>query len=340
MACNGGIIRVFRRTTSRTKRGRGLRRRRRGIIKTIFWCALGLLVAVGGALLAFSESDSIEIPEEFTGSSDLYFGERRPGSTPTVFAPSILGDDLHTPPIYAPDGESVYWCQMDSAGTDEILWMRRVDGVWQPPEVIPFASRFFESDSPCLSPDGERIFFTSFRPTSLGRLFAGQETIWYSERTSSGWGSVKPVPFAGDPPSAHWSLSITEDGTLYFGFGGEILVATPTAGVYGAPQPIGPPIGSSGRDEMPYVAPDGSYMLFGSDGHASHLGNTDLYLSIRQPDSTWGRPIHLDSPVSSIHQDLCPTVSPDGEYLFFLSTRRGNHRAFWVDASVVTDLLP
>ena len=88
------------------------------------------------------------------------------------------------------------------------------------------------------------------------------------------------------------------------------------------------------------MAPDGSYMLFASDGHANYLGNIDLYLSIRQPDGAWGEPIHLDPPVNSMHQELYPTMSADGRYLFFLSTRGGQHGAYWVDGSVVTGLVP
>lgn len=138
----------------------------------------------------------------------------------------------------------------------------------------------------------------------------------------------------------HWAFSITSNGTLYFGFERDIYVAELDSEVYNAPRSIGPPISTVGREGMPYVAPDGSYMLFASDGHAGHLGNMDLYLSIRQPDGAWGEPIHLPPPVNSVHQDIYPSMSPDGRYLFFLSTRGGEHSAYWVDASVVTDLLP
>ena len=306
-------------------------------IKTAFFWGLGLVVVAAAALILFLPRDRLDPPPAFPELSGPYLGQPEPGRAPRLFAASVLGCDLHSPPIFSPDGESVYWCRMDSEGTDEILWMRRDDGIWQPPEVVPFASRFGGSDSPFLSSDGEHLYFTSFRPASLGRLFANQETLWVAERTASGWGSAQPVAFEGPPPSAHWAFSVTDSGTLYFGFHGEIYVAEAGSTGYNTPRLIGLPISTPGREEMPHVSADGSYMLFASDSYASHLGNIDLYLSIRQPDGAWGEPIHLDPPVNSMHQELYPAMSPDGRYLFFLSTRGGEHNAYWVDASVVTD---
>jgi len=314
---------------------------REGIkIRTAFFWGLGLIVVGAVSFFVFLPHDRLDPPSAFPQLSEPYFGEPEPGEVPRLFAASILGRDLHSPPIFSPDGESVYWCRMDSEGTDEILWMRREDGIWQPPELVPFASRIGGSDAPFLSSDGKRLYFVSFRPANLGMLFANRETFWVAERTASGWGAAHPVPFAGPSPSAHWAFAVTDREALYFGSESEIYVAESESDGYSTPRPIGPPISTPGREEMPYVAADGSYMLFASDSHAGHLGNIDLYLSIRQPDGAWGKPIHLPPPVNSVHQDIYPSMSPDGRYLFFLSTRGGGHNAYWVDASVVTDLFP
>ncbi|MBU1049436.1 hypothetical protein KKG90_05350 [Candidatus Bipolaricaulota bacterium] len=297
-------------------------------MKLRFWIVLGLVIAAGLVLFAQSDGNSGDSP----AVSEPYFGEMEPGRTPRAFARNILGRDLHTPPIFSPDGASVYWCTMDGG---DIQWMRFEDGAWQSPEIIPFAANSpfpIYSDSPFLSADGSRMYFNSWR--------SSHETIWYSELTEAGWGSPEQLPFETTPPRSHWGFSVTEAGTLYFGSDGEIYVADLSSGVYTSPRPIGPPISTDGREEMPYVAKDGSYMLFASDGHPNSLGDYDLYLSIRQPNAAWGEPIHLPSPVNTTHRDMYPTMSPDGEYLFFLSNRYGDPCAFWVDASVVTDLLP
>ncbi|MFC2079777.1 hypothetical protein ACFLSZ_07325 [Candidatus Bipolaricaulota bacterium] len=298
-------------------------------MKPKLWVVLGLVIAIGLVLLGQSDGDSGDSSTASPVVSEPYLGEAAPDRTPQAFARNILGRDLHTPPIFAPDGASVYWCTMDGG---DIQWMQFEEGAWQSPEIIPFAadSPFpIYSDSPFLSADGDRLYFNSWR--------SSHETIWVSERTEAGWGSPEQLPFETTPPVR---ASVTEDGTLYFGSDGEIYVAELSSGVYASPRPIGPPISTAGREEMPYVEQDGSYMLFASDGHPNNHGDYDLYLSIRQPDDTWGDPILLPSPVNTPHRDMYPTMSPDGEYLFFLSTRVGDLCAFWVDASVVTDLLP
>jgi len=301
-------------------------------MKLTLWVALGLVVVLGFVLCAQSGSDADDSSEDGLVVTELYLGETEPGRTPRAFARNIIGQDLHTPPIFSPDGASVYWCTMEGG---DIEWMRFEDGAWRQREIIPFAadSPFpIYSDSPFLSADGERLYFNSWR--------AGHETIWFSDLTEAGWRSPEQLPFESTPPRSHWGFSVTEDGTLYFASDGEIYVSEPDEGVYGTPQPIGSPISTSGREEMPYVAQDGSYMLFASLGRPGQLGDYDLYLSIRQPDDTWGEPILLPSPVNSASRDMYPTMSPDGEFLFYLSTRLGNPCAFWVDASVVTDQLP
>ena len=36
--------------------------------------------------------------------------------------------------------------------------------------------------------------------------------------------------------------------------------------------------------------------------------------------------------------ELCPQVSPDGRYLFFLSAKSGTYDAYWIDAQVIEPL--
>jgi len=303
-----------------------LRRTAFPLVLVVVTC-LALIAVFVGAQRNPSESSPIV--------TEPYLGETEPGRTPRAFARRTLGTDLHTPPIFAPDGASVYWCTMDGG---DIQWMRFENGAWTSPEIIPFAAESpspLYSDSPFVSADGERLYFNSWRSSH------GHETVWFSERTENCWGSPVELPFESSPPRSHWGFTVTEDGTLYFAADGEIYISQPEAGVYATPQPIGSPIDTPGRDEMPYVARDGSYMLFSSNGHPGCLGDYDLYLSVRQPDETWGEPVHLPSPVNTPHREIYPAVSPDGEFLFFLSTRYGGELgAYWVDASVVTDLLP
>jgi hypothetical protein len=74
---------------------------------------------------------------------------------------------------------------------------------------------------------------------------------------------------------------------------------------------------------MPFLPPDQSYLLF--------QRSYDIYVSFRGPAGAWMDPVALPAPVNTRDMELCPTVSPDGRYLFFI---RGG-RVFWVDAAII-----
>jgi Tol biopolymer transport system component len=64
---------------------------------------------------------------------------------------------------------------------------------------------------------------------------------------------------------------------------------------------------------MPYISPDGSYLLFSRD--------YDLFISFCARDGAWKEARKLDAPINSPSIEICPIISPDGKYLFFISQR-------------------
>jgi hypothetical protein len=59
-------------------------------------------------------------------------------------------------------------------------------------------------------------------------------------------------------------------------------------------------------------------------------------VSFRGEDGAWLPPVSLPAPVNTSDSELCPVVSPDRRYLFFI---RSGH-VYWVDAAVIEDLRP
>jgi Tol biopolymer transport system component len=70
----------------------------------------------------------------------------------------------------------------------------------------------------------------------------------------------------------------------------------------------------------PWVAPDGSYLIFSATERSDSTGRYDLYLSRRVGDS-WRRPEPI-TPVNTRAAEFNQSVSPDGRWLYFSSTRR------------------
>ena len=101
-------------------------------------------------------------------------------------------------------------------------------------------------------------------------------------------------------------------------------------------EPLGPDIDSGFCDSHPFVAPDGSFLLFDSSRRPGGFGDSDLYVSFRNEDDSWTRPRNLGGRINTEACEMYASVSPDGLYLFYHS--RGD--IYWVDARVLDALRP
>jgi ankyrin repeat protein/ketosteroid isomerase-like protein len=272
-----------------------------------------------------------------------YLGQKPPGNKPELFAPGIVSSiwGLHSTAVFSPDGNEVYWAPMmtfpgEIYSRGGLLMMRRAQGRWTPPAWAPFSGPSGNDDVPFFSADGKRLYFISRRPLP-GESERGSEKIWFVDRTPGGW--LEPRPLAPNVNSLHmhWEFSLDNKGNVYFagnspgGLGmNDIYSARFVDGKYEKPVNAGPPINSAAGEESPFIAPDGSYLLFSRQ--------YDLWVSFRGADGAWSEPVNLGPGVNSPEIDLCPIVTADGKYLFFLSQRDGESHAYWVSTKVLDDL--
>ncbi len=79
------------------------------------------------------------------------------------------------------------------------------------------------------------------------------------------------------------------------------------------------------------VSADGRTMIFTSCDGRNSLGSCDLYITKKTGD-TWSRPKNLGKPVNSIYWESQPSLSADGNTLYFSSNRTGGFggRDIWV----------
>ena len=88
----------------------------------------------------------------------------------------------------------------------------------------------------------------------------------------------------------------------------------------------------------PFIAPDESYLLFDGRREGGY-GDSDIYVSFRQADGSWGEAINLGETVNTARWEASATVTPDGKYLFFHRTvGEGDNDIFWMDAAIIERL--
>ena len=294
-------------------------------------------------LLAGKGADRSDI--RFPVLEGEYLGQKPPGDTPELFAPGIISSvwGLHSTAVFSPDGSEVYWAPMmtfpgEIYSRGGLLTMKRVQGRWTPPAWAPFSGPNGNDDVPFFSADGKRLYFISRRPLP-GATERGSEKIWYADRTPSGWSEPKPLDPNVNSLNMHWEFSLDLKRNVYFAgrppdsLGlSDIYFARFADGGYEKPVNLGEPVNSPEIEDTPFIAPDGSYLLFSRQ--------FDLWASFRGPDGAWTAPVNMGPEVNSPSIELCPIVTADGKYLFVLSQRGGESHAYWVRADVVEKLRP
>lgn len=253
-----------------------------------------------------------------------YVGLNLPGVTPQQFAPGLVTTDGYEyGGTFTPDLTEFYYIRsIPDSKKQEIAVLTNQDGTWTETAAFP------RKGTHVFSPDG-------------GVMHLGKR---YLERTDDGWSELQklPEPLASLPIMR---LSSSESGTVYFDefkrdFTGAIRYSKQVDGQYQTPQLIGATI-NSGKSFHPFIAPDESYIIFDSkrdDGY----GDSDLYISYRQDDGSWGQAINLGDKINTDAWEAAASVTSDGKYMFFNrnmgSKNYENVDIFWVSAGFIDEL--
>ena len=274
-----------------------------------------------------------------------YLGQTPPGDKAELFGLGIISSiwGIHSTAVFTPDGNEVYWAPMmtfpgEIYSRGGLLMMKRVNGRWTAPAWALFSGPNGEDDVPFFSADGKRIYFISRRPLS-GEKEKGSEKIWYADRTPAGWSEPQPLDPGVNSMNMHWEFSLDRQRNLYFAGQSpdslgmqDIFLARFSGGKYEKPVNVGEPINSKDGESAPFIAPDGSFLLFERQ--------FDLWVSFQGEGGAWSEPVKLGPEVNSPSIEICPIVTADGKYLFFLSQRDGESHAYWVRADVIEKARP
>ena len=185
-----------------------------------------------------------------------------------------------------------------------------------------------------MAPDGTYLIFASNRPAHRGaapvdgmidgKAKPGKGTnLWRVDRQGAGWGEPVRLPGRINTSGSIYAPSVAADGTLYFmkpsaRTGRFQLFSAPRSGAdYVEPAPL-PFSDGSTTDVDPAVAPDQSFIVFGSGRRAN--ADIDLYIAMRE-GASWSAPQYLGDVVNSRTSDAEPRLSSDGHILYFSSER-------------------
>jgi Tol biopolymer transport system component len=245
---------------------------------------------------------------------------------PHLFGPGVISTrDAEANASLTPDENTVYFSKHNPGwGHITIVLAHRKGGHWTKPEVASFSGLRKDTD-PRVSPDGEKLFFASNRPTDGGDTPKKDYDLWYVERTAAGrWGEPKHIGSPVNSDGNESYPSVTRDGTLYFESsraehpGIHIYHSHLVNGEYSQPELL--PFSNQGNDLNPSVATDEAFIVFCSSSRGGS-GGLDLFVSFHRPDRSWSEPRNLGSSINSNSSDSATGLSPDNRTLYFASDR-------------------
>jgi hypothetical protein len=254
--------------------------------------------------------------------SGPYLGQEPPGDKPVRFAPDIIPEDLHSVPVFSADGKSMYVKSMKSEG---ILVSREKKGRWTAPALFSPGSNFDNSDDPCLSPNGDRLFFSTYNKEQ------NRDYIYYCDVNFDRTGNPRKPAGKLNELDMHWQFSMAGNGNIYYAANGNIYCSELSKGIYLEPYKLDSCINSSYSECTPYISPKEDLLIFARTTNRK----PDLYISFKDNNGNWTRAKPLPEGINSDHHEMCPRVTADGKYFFFISSREGLFSAYWVNANFI-----
>ena len=310
---------------------RGSRRAR--VSLALLLAALGVLASPPSSL-AQQTSNRVRhrletVPLDPNNPHGPYLGQRPPGTTPEIFGPGFISTPQRSVGgiAFSPDGNGIYF------GSTGVWVTRQVSGVWTTPGPAPFrgSDRSFE---PGMAPNGNRLYFASTMDHD-----ANGSQIWYVDRSGSGW--AEPLKVGPSSPTGFkMAPTAAANGNLYFTAGqgqmGWFYMARWSNGAFQAAVRLPSTINAFNRMDHSFIAPDESTLVFA----VVTTGGQQLHVSFRRSDGSWRTPVRLPASVNATINQIQPSISPDGRYLFFTRFNGVHGDIWWVDARVVFDLRP
>ena len=263
-----------------------------------------------------------------------FFDLERPSTLPMNFNPEILDLNGSFKFNVTYNGcNEVYFATITTS--ENIFVLRRIDGAWTEPQIASFSDPNYNDADPFVTNDGSLMYFISKRPTHASDNNL-DFNIWYSEKSQNGWSDPKPLPKPiNSDESDEYMFSRSKKGNVYFlsnRSGGNGSFDIYTAKVLGhhkfsEPKNMGAPISTKKYEFDPYIAPDESFMLFS----INTSGNSDLYYTLKDHKGKWGEPKNLGTMINVTGQDFAPSLSPDGQFIFFSN----NGKLRWVNSTIL-----
>lgn len=246
-----------------------------------------------------------------------------------VFLPGIVSTDANEfNACFSADGKSFYFSR--TTGNRTVIYVtHELNRSWSEPQPLSFCDDGFSYADPAFSPEG-LLYFISNRPVNKEDSVKDFD-IWQTSCHGGQWDDPVNVTILNSPQDEYY-VSFSRKGDVYFsssrrgGYGEEdIYMAKSGMGGYERPVNMGPAVNTVYSEYDPWISPDGSILIFTSNGRNDSFGKADLYWIEKVNDG--GNVHHFGPAINTPARDFCPYL--DGNDQFFLQQRGTGYNNFF-----------
>ncbi len=260
-----------------------------------------------------------------------YFGQAIPSLSLEPFAPEIFSPEgqfgllLHSSIYFSPDGKMVFFANQRHDNYDLVpMIIRQQDhGNWGIPQVVqPPVNADTISWIPSPKGDFKLYAYTDQLPL-IGTTKEQAYSLWLVDWTGNGWSSpYLPLDLAQENCSLYFNTPLAG------GMGREdIFVLEYPISVSLKPVNIGTPINTEAEEYIVFIPEDERYLIFYRYDEFNSR-NRGLFVSVYDDVlGSWDIPTSLDLLLGFTKTGLDVSISPDGQFLFFLERNRG---IYWI----------
>lgn len=195
---------------------------------------------------------------------------------------------------------------------------------WNSPSRMDMCKPQFNEASVSVSIDERRVYTYNDKK--------GNGDIYYSDLKNGSFTPIAPIGKSGINTETRWEThyTVSPDGKMVFfvsdkesGYGKrDIYYMEDKGGVWSEPKNIGGTINSKWDEDSPFMGLDNNVLYFSSNDSTS-MGEFDVFMSVRDENGIWSKPINLGYPINSVGDDLFYTHTADGQKAYLSSFRKG-----------------
>ena len=268
-----------------------------------------------------------------------YFGQKAPGLTPKLFAPGVisLNGRYEYGISFSPDLDEVYYSGNKKGGVADIYFSKLEGKKWTHPKKANFTKGEKEEEmQPFVSFNGNTIYFVAYNADNT------DSKIWYVNRLGDSWSDAKRLESPINNDEIFYQNQAKNGDLFYTNITDirniKINYAPNKNGKYPEVHEVDIDFGIHA-----FIAPSQEYLLVNARNKEDKTRkDNDIYVCFKEKDGTWTKPINLGDSVNSTFGETCPSITPDGKYLFFsrYNEEGGLSNIYWVSAEVINKVRP